>query len=175
MTDSYPTRRLGSLRFHATILVALAITAGPSESQVLPRVRSDSPAIADSIARGLPRSPTLRRLVDSINATDGLVYVDEGNCGNSANACLLSSVLIAGPYRVLRIQVNLRKGQGCDLVASIGHELQHALEVLSNARIRDHSQFYHFFDRVGTRDENRFETKAALRMGLTVAKECGRD
>ena len=75
----------------------------------------------------------------------------------------------------MRIQVDPRKAHDCDLVASIGHELQHALEVLSNPAIRSHPQFFFFFDRVGARNENRFETKAALRIGLTIAEECGRD
>ena len=89
-----------------------------------------SPKIADAIAQGVERSPTFRRLVESIDATDGLVYVAEGVCLYGARACLPTSVVIAGPYRILRILVNPRRAPRCELVEVIGHELQNAVEVL---------------------------------------------
>jgi hypothetical protein len=57
-------------------------------------------------------------------------------------------------------------------VSSIGHELQHALEVLSNLTIRNERDMYAFFDRkapAGWRDA--FETDEALAVGILVEKE----
>ena len=98
----------------------------------VPRVRSHSPRIVDAIARGTAASPTLRRLIDTIDATDGIVYVDDGECGHAVRACLTPLVQVAGPNRVLRILVSLRKARGCELVEVIGHELQHAMEILGD-------------------------------------------
>jgi hypothetical protein len=64
------------------------------------------------------------------------VYVEEGVCRYSARACLVMSVTIAGQHRVLHIFVNPRRAAGCRLVEVVGHELQHAVEVLGNPTIR---------------------------------------
>ena len=139
-----------------------------------PRVRSQSARVGAAIARGTAHSPTFRRLVETINATDGLVFVDEGVCARGVRACLLMSVSIAGPSRLLRILVNLRKAPGCETIEMIGHELQHAIEVLENPRVRTDRQVYNLFDVIGRTSSGRFETRAALRAGLTIAEEgCG--
>jgi hypothetical protein len=54
----------------------------------------------------------------------------------------------------------------------IGHELQHALEVLGNPKIVDDHTLQHFYIRDGsTGDDNRLETELAVRAGLQVEKE----
>ena len=129
-------------------------------------------SIVDAIARGTAASPTLRRLIETIDATDGIVYVDEGECGHTVRACLLPLVQVAGPNRVLRILVNLRKARGCDLVEVIGHELQHAMEILGDPRIRTDIQAYNFFDVMGRRPTaGRFETRAALQIAVAISRE----
>ena len=53
----------------------------------------------------------------------------------------------------------------CDLMASIGHELWHAIELLSEPNVRDYHAAFSFFEREGSRDAEttRFETLAAIR------------
>src|SRR4029453_1139619 len=114
----------------------------------IPRVRSDNPVIARLIERATERSPTFKDLVCAIDRPDGLVYVEEGACRHSVLACLALSVKIAGPNRLLRILVNTRKSD-CDVMASIGHELRHALEVLSDLNVRRNRDMFFFFHREG--------------------------
>src|SRR5262245_19741675 len=96
--------------FHGrfTTIQALALAAtliGPPcrgaaldvEDSHLPRVRSRSPSIAAIIREGSARSMTFRRLVERVDATDGLVYVDQGRCGHGVRACLLLAMVVAGP------------------------------------------------------------------------------
>jgi len=153
------------------VVVVLSVAASQAEPQNLPRVRTPSPGIADAIAQGIQRSPTFRRLVESIDGTDGLVYVEEGVCRYSARACLVMSVTIAGPHRVLHIRVNRRRAAGCRLVELVGHELQHAVEVLSNPTIRSDVEMVNFFDRIRQTGSVRFETAAALQTSIDVARE----
>lgn len=68
--------------------------------------------------------------------TAGLIYVDEGKCGHGVSACLLLSVQVAGPFRVLQIKIDARRPD-CVLMAQIGHELQHAIEILSDPNVTD--------------------------------------
>jgi hypothetical protein len=164
-----------ALGVHAVLIAALSAVAGqPAAAQAGPRVRSHSARIVAAIARGTGSSPTFRRLVETIDATDGLVFVDEGICRVGVRACLVPTVTVAGPSRVLHILVNLRKAQGCGTVAMIGHELQHAIEVLGHPGIRTDIQVYNFFDLVGRTGAGRFETKAAIQAGLAIESEgCG--
>ena len=139
------------------------------------RLRPQTTKIADAIAQGIQRSPTFRRLIASIDATDGLVFVAEGTCRRSARACLENSVTIAGPHRILRIFVNPHRASGCQLIEVIGHELQHAMEVLSNPTVRSRAALVNFFDRIGKTGLEWFETAAAVRTGRNVAGEACRN
>jgi len=138
------------------------------------RVRSNHPGLAAIMAEAARRSATFRRLVDTIDASDGLVYVDEGTCGHGVKACLTLGVQVAGPHRLLRILIDpRRKRSGCELMASIGHELKHAIEVLGEPGVRDFDAAYAFFERESPADrtKGRFETQAAVRTGLQVDRE----
>src|SRR6188508_2887004 len=74
-----------------------------------PRVRWENPLIARAIADGLERSTTFRSLSNAIDATDGVVYVLEGKCGQGVRACLHMSIELAGANRLLRVLVNPRR------------------------------------------------------------------
>ena len=155
-------------------LAATVVPASAAQSAPIPRVRADSARLGDAIARGTGSSTTFRTLVQSIEATDGIVYLVEGQCGRGVRACLHPNVTAAGPNRVLRIVVNVQRAPGCALVAAIGHELQHAVEILENVHIRTDLQVRNFFDMVGRTSQDRFETEAAMQAGLAVdAEACG--
>jgi hypothetical protein len=160
-----------------TFEMLLVQDAGPlaaSEKENRPalvRVRSENPSIANLIRDATGSSTTFRGLIETIGATDGLVYVDEGACGNSVRACLVLSVKVAGPFRLLRVLVNSRGKTDCALMASIGHELQHAIEVLRDPHVTDMHSAYAFFDREGPTGRGRFETLAAFHVGHHVGLE----
>ena len=161
------------------LLVSVSLTtsgsiAGADQTPRVPRVRAEHPDLAAAIARGIEQSKTFRGLVDAIEATDGLVYVLEGTCGQGLRACLHMSVELAGPYRLLRVLVNRRRAPGCELVGSIGHELQHALEALSNPNIRNGFALSSYFHQIGPEGPRRFETPEAEAAGVAVATEACR-
>jgi hypothetical protein len=81
------------------------------------------------------------------------------------------SLELAGPNRLLRILVDPRRAPGCELIASIGHELQHALEALSNPSIRTSFGLSSFFHQIGPEGSRRFETPEAIQAGVAVAEE----
>jgi len=74
----------------AVVVVAsvIPLTSSDQTSSPLPRIRHVNPVIAAAIARGIERSATFRRLAEAIESTDGIVYITEGRCGRSVNACL---------------------------------------------------------------------------------------
>jgi hypothetical protein len=155
----------------AVWVVGIPQRASPSGAPRIPRVRDNGdPSIAGLIQEATEHSPTFRRLVDTIDATDGIVYVEQGTCGHHVRACLALTVRVAGPNRLLRIIVDIHRSLG-DLLASIGHELQHAVEVLSDPHVTDTRSIYFFFDRIGQIGQDRFETIAAIQAGLDVLAE----
>jgi hypothetical protein len=160
------------------ILLALNVDStaiASQEATASSRVRSESSWITEAIAEGNDTSPTFQGLITAINATDGMVYVQEGQCRPSVRACLHLSVGIAGPYRFLRILIGPGSVPGCEFIGVLGHELQHALEVLSNPRIRNWRQMYSFFDLNGKTIYDTFETDAAISVEMQVEREtCNR-
>jgi hypothetical protein len=108
-----------------------------------------------------------------IAATDGIVYVESGPCGRGVRACLMLSVTVAGPNRVLCIHVEPRK-DSCERMASIGLELWHAVEVLRQRSLTTSARLYFFFEREGRRPGGPHsvpETVGALRIRYDVLAE----
>ena len=134
------------------------------------RVRGLSPRLVAIITEATAQSKTFRGLVDRIGNTDGIVYVAEGQCGHGVGACLVLTMTIAGSNRMLRILVDPRMS-GHDLMGFVGHELQHAVEVLSNRGVRSSDAMYLFYKTTCYECSRRFETDAAIRAGNTVRDE----
>jgi len=157
--------------FRASATESNAAMAGqPSLMAPDARVRGVSARVVGVINGGSARSRTFRALVDQISRTDGIVYVAEGQCGNGVRACLLLTMTLMGPNRVLRILVDPKKDD-CELVRSIGHELQHAIEVLSHRTVRSGSAMTLLYKKEGSKEGGHFETDAAIRTGNAVRAE----
>jgi len=133
-------------------------------------VRGLSPRLVAVITKAAAQSKTFRGLVDQIGTTDGIVYVAEGECGHGVHACLLFTITMAGPNRVLWILVDPQKSDR-DVMASIGHELQHAVEVLSNRTIKSGRAMYSLYFEKCHRCGGAIETYAAIRAGTAVREE----
>jgi hypothetical protein len=142
----------------------------PVASEV-PRVRTDHPVLATLIREGISRSTTFRRVVDAIQTTDGVVYIEQGRCGHGVRACLVLSITVAGPHRVLRVVVEDLHPEA-EAIAAIAHELYHALEILGQPSIRTMEAIYFSYEQHGSwRGGAFFETDAAVDAGNAVHRE----
>ena len=142
-------------------------------ADTMPRIRTDDRDIAQAIAQATEWSGTFRRLVETIQGTDGLVWIQRGSCFRGARACLSLSLVVAGPNRLLRIVVD-RQRAGDDLMASLGHELQHAVEVLDSPAKSTTEMFYLYRSPGVYRVGEKFETVAAVEAGHAVGREVTR-
>lgn len=138
-----------------------------------PRVRSSHPTITALLTEASNRSSTFRGLVRTIESTDGIVYVEPGRCLHGVRACLSLSITAGGGYRILRILVDLAADMAA-LMATIGHELRHALEILAEPKVRTTEQAYMFYAREAPTNLDVFETRAAIQTGLAVQREIAR-
>lgn len=153
------------------LVLGIGVAAAPlSAAAQQTRIRGANGRLDAVISGAIGRSQTFRGLVDTLEMTDGIVYVVEGNCGQGVRACLLPSVTIAGPNRLLRIVVDSRKSDE-DLMGSIGHELQHAVELLDDRGIRSSTAAILRLRKMCSGCGFRYETDAAVRAGDAVRAE----
>ncbi len=164
MARIVPMRAIWSL---IGVVMMFCVAASP-----IPRVRSTNPAIAAALVTGQERSQTFRSLVRTIEATDGIVYVEHGRCGHGVRACLSLSVASGGGYRLLRVLVD-EAADLVSLIAVIGHELRHAIEVLSEPSVKNFSAAYQYYQREAPTLRGVFETSAAVAAGAAVERELG--
>jgi hypothetical protein len=143
---------------------------GDASSSLGLRVRSSHAYIRAMIDEAVMRSATFRRLVTAIDATNGIVYVEQGACVHKLRACLTLDVTAAAQYRILRVIVDARQPDW-DVMASIGHELRHALEVLENPALVDSASVYLFYAQGREGNDHPFETRAAMDAGFAVRNE----
>ena len=135
-----------------------------------PRIRTEDPGLSLLIRQATSQSPTFRRLVEAIQATDGIVYVVRGRCGHSVRACLPLWMAVAGPNRILRVVAEDGRPDR-EVMASIAHELEHVLEVLAEPSVRNGFGMLALYKRNGAVQGETFETKAAVDTGDAVYRE----
>jgi hypothetical protein len=164
---------------HAThILVAAAILVAPAAAYAsdddaeASRVRSDSEPIKALVARAREGSPTFRRIVDEIEASDGVVYITNSTCLDGQRACFIG-VTAAGGRRNLWVHVDVnRHDDEWDVARSLAHELRHVVEVLAVPGITSTAAMHLFYQRIGYQGGKRsYETQAAVDAGEAVRAE----
>ena len=135
-------------------------------------IRSDSADINAAIDQASERSATFRQLVRTIEGSDSIVFVTEGDCGHNEHACF-TNVTTAGPRRIMWLTIDLRKAEAeWDVMGSIAHELRHTIEVISSPGVRSFGEKFGLYSRIGFQEKGGgFETLAALDAGNAVRDE----
>ena len=172
----------GTTRAAAGMVMAAAIVVGPLAGMAAagaregdpadPHVRSDSGAIVALIGRASDGSPTFRRLLEAIDATNGVVYLSDLKCLDGQRACF-TGVTMAGTRRNLWVRVDVKRhDDDWDVIRSIAHELRHTLEILEVPSIASTAAMHFFYQNVGYQGGRRsYETQAAVDAGEAVRDE----
>jgi len=135
-------------------------------------VRSSDRGLKDLIGVAAQESKTFKELLAGVETTNGIVYVEPGKCSHGVHACLQFWMRVSGPNRFMRILIDRSMHQtAIETMSSIGHELQHAIEVLREPSIRDGVTMFNFFKQIAPTDNNRFETTAAVNAGDAIYDE----
>jgi hypothetical protein len=160
---------VGSLCIAAHLLVADAI---PMHSSIGPHVRGATPAVNAMLAMGIKRSTTFARLARDLDDTDVIVYVEIVNSLPTGLDGRLSFSAKAGGFRYLRIQVPSNTGKH-DLIAVVGHELQHAMEIAEHPNVQDSEGVASLYKLIGLQAHgvDRYDTAAARSIGRRVRAE----
>jgi hypothetical protein len=168
--------RLQSVGLAAVVCLASAPSTSaethPGNPYLGSHVRGTTPGTNALIARGAKRSSTFRKLIEDLNASDVVVYLELVNDLPAGLDGRLSFMTAAGGVRYVRAQVISDLGFQ-ELIAVAGHELQHAIEVATHPEVRDGATLAALYERIGTPGvvKNRYDTNAAQSTGKRVRAE----
>jgi excinuclease UvrABC ATPase subunit len=157
------------------VLVSHAFAEPPGRARAGgPRIRPQDQRSTQLLRDGLARSETFRALVDRIEASNVFVYVQVSPFIKSSLAGQLTWMTQAGPYRYVR--ATLSPEQTTDQsIASLAHELQHAVEVVEDALVVNETTLVSLYKRIGRPSSaavaSGWETVAAQEAGYQVRRE----
>jgi len=169
-----PLARIGVLRSTILALCVMGATAEAAEAPA--RVRSTSRAMLELVKEGIQRSATFRALVAGLESSNGIVYVEFGVCAfGHMNGCVLPFLVPASGQRYLRILVTSDASRVSHdrLLSLIGHELQHAREILDHSEVVDVMTMERMYQRIGTPlvGQRGYETSAARAVSDAILAE----
>ena len=165
-------RLLFSLALCAVVMSSTALVAASPVASTNLRPQDDR--LMQLIRVGTARSATLKALVDRIEASRVIVYLAVNPMMKPNLSGMLTWMTQAGGYRYLRASISndLTPDQ---MIATIAHELQHAVEVIEDEAVNDENSLVALYRRIGQQrghaSPSRWETDAAQRTGFVVRKE----
>jgi hypothetical protein len=164
--------------FAALFLVAPSSVAAALDPVPNPASRSVRVRAADSRSKvllrvGLQRSETLRALVRQLETRDVIVYIEMQPLLRKRLAGMLTWIASTVEHRYVRISLNPELSTDA-AIATLGHELQHALEIANASEVVSDStmeKFYRAHGEVTRAQTNGWDTEAARVRGDEVRRE----
>jgi hypothetical protein len=161
------------------VVVAVGHTRGAgAEERLLTRVRGLDGEFHALIREGDARSATFRDIVDEIQRSNTIVMVQYGLCARGLIRSCVTHVSGDARARTIRIVINTRTTND-RLIATVAHELQHALEIIRTPEATGAESVMALYRRIGkgecaTGRSDRCETEAALAVERQVLDELDR-
>jgi len=153
------------------VLVACAGAAAASDDhKPAPHLRSADRKVLEQIKEGCRRSPTFKRLVDLIEQSDLIVYVEATRQVPRHMQAYLQLAGAAPGVRFVRVVLRIPATKDT-LIAQMGHELQHATEIAWAPEVRDQAGMHALYRRIGDEGALGWDTAAARYVGSTVLDE----
>jgi hypothetical protein len=167
-------------RLLAIAAAVIAIVAGAAFADT----RTENIRPLDPVARlllqlGMERSQTFRQLVRDLRRSNVIVYVEVRRDPRYGHRGFLTFMVEKDGWRWVRATIDSGTTDHATLIANafhlteiLGHELQHAREVIAARSMGSLDDFAAYFRRIGTVvGKDRFDTAKAVKIGRTVASE----
>lgn len=157
-----------------SVMTTTALAASPEDTWREARVRPQDPRIAALLQTGMARSATFRALVQRLESGNVIVYVSLSQSLRSNLAGRLTWMTKAGNFRYLRATLNVDQTAN-QMIATMAHELQHALEVSDDPEVGDQRSLLALYKRIGRPSQSglaeAWDTQAAQDTGHQVRRE----
>ncbi len=138
-----------------------------------PHVRTLHPCRSTLVDEAMRQSPTVHELVDTLEQSDLVVYVRCTFFKDSSITGRLSFLGAVADRRYVVVEIKLHEQHGSQ-IATLAHELQHAVEVAQAPSIRDTASMAVHYRQIGIAIDRHpliFETLAARAVGDRVHRE----
>ncbi len=156
------------------LLVTAVVTLGPAHSPrspEYPHVRATDPRIAKLIEEAARRSVTFARLYSRLQETDIILFVEPARDLKPSLSGRLVFISATPVVRYLRADIRADLPR-TDMISTIAHEMQHALEIAEATFVRDESGMAALYRQIGRHDDVRmFETELAQVIARRVRRE----
>lgn len=171
------------MRWLMTLVLCTATATGSAQAAQRewwrdggPRLRPQDSRMAGLLEQGRLRSATLRALADRVEGGDVFVYLTGNHMMESHLAGSLTWMATSGSYRYVRVSIDA--GLPVDqLIAMLGHELQHVAEVSDDPSVVDAASLATLYRRIGHASlqvtGSSWETIAAQLTARQVRRELG--
>ena len=166
--------------FHASLALLLitcfacSIAEAAKPFAAFRRVRPLDPGVGDLLARGYAESATFRSLISVLERSDVIVHIEQVSAQGNGLAGATRFITRTGDTRYVRITI-YGVWATDRLIALLGHELQHAVEIASAGWVVDQVTCLELFHEIGRRtctpDRLCFDTDAAVLAGVRVWRE----
>jgi hypothetical protein len=137
------------------------------------RLRPQGERVAQWLREARRRSPTVQRLVDRIERSDVIVYLDiSRNLAPNVAACL-TWMAATESRRIVRASFRMTLGMN-DAIAMVAHELQHVVEVIDHPEVRSNETLLDLYARIGHATGTnglRWDTADAIALGTLARLE----
>jgi hypothetical protein len=139
-------------------------------------VRTFNDRVTTALFAGARRSATFASLVTALDGSDVIAYIE---LAHDLPAMVEGRLLLATTtvgHRYVRIQIRATQSPD-EIIAIIGHELQHAVEIARAPGVQDDASMRRHYERAGAgrSTERGFETQAAQDAGRRVRGELRRN
>jgi hypothetical protein len=170
MTHTYTPILLLLLLLVGLSPVVSAETVAPNQRR---HIRTNDPRLMRLVHEGFRASATFRRLVERLQQSDVVVYLDTGGLGSSDGRLMFLSAVAGLRYVHIRV---VRLASTAGQIALIGHELQHAVEIAEAPDVVDSSSLARAYQRIGYVNPRAigglaFDSDAAVEVGHRVLRE----
>lgn len=133
-----------------TLLIASAATVNAQVDQLqLTRLKPADAEMRRLVLDGYSRSAAFSELVNTLQQSNAIVVVQFGLCGGGRIRSCVSNVDGDERQRHIRIKVNTRTTDD-RLIATIAHELQHAVEIVREPSAINAEQTLALYRRIAT-------------------------
>ena len=161
-------------RVHWPLTIILLVAAASSAAAELSysHVRARHARVEPFLRQAIERSPLVRQLVATLDASDVIVYLEMWPALGPAHRGAIIFAADAGGFRYLRVR--LHPGNPPEqMIAAIGHELQHAVEIAAAPWVRSSRDLVEHYKRVGipSAGGKGWDTQAARDAGQLVRLE----
>ena len=169
---SHPVRLV--LLFFVVLISSRALSAETIPEDRRRHIRTTDPRLIRLVRDGVRTSETFRRLVDRLNRSDVVVYLDCGGSTASSDG-RLTFISAVGGYRYVHVRVARLAAEDVQ-TALIGHELQHAVEIADAPDVVDSPSLAREYQRIGFLSPRltpgvSFDSDAAVAAGQRVLRE----